>query len=151
MLSFIKDSIIYILQVTYRFYGFETDKWMRYYYSIFAGCMFILFYLSAFTILIGQIFEINILKLNTIRYGFFSLLFIAIIEYYFFKNRTYYEKIIKVNKDINPKYFWGVVFFIFLTFFHSFLAYILQKIISCNLEKYPIRMYLRLCAYLAGP
>lgn len=128
MTSFIKSFMLNVLRVTYQFYKFESDTWMRYYYSIFAGCMIILFYFWSIFIIISEKYNIEFLKLDTFKYGLFSLTCLGVTEYYFFKNRKYYEKLLKAYNLINSRNLVIVILFIIFSFISFFYSLYIGKI-----------------------
>ncbi len=76
----------------------ESDSFMRFFYSAFAFSMFIVFYLTGILLFIGKRANIKIFEWNFYRFIFMAFSIILICLSFFFVNRIYFEKEIKMRQ-----------------------------------------------------
>lgn len=122
-----KKLALKVLSICYWFYGFEKDNWMRYYYTIFAFSMFIVFYFWGIAHTLGNILDISVLQIDKARYTIFAFSVIGLSFMFFYRQRKFMEKrlssIMIEKRDIS--FYFAVMFivFSFITCFGSIMYF----------------------------
>ena len=98
----------------------ERDDFMKFYYTVFAFSMFIVFYLWGGIIFLERTMDIDLLEYNKIKYFSFAVLITGAFMYFFWRNRAKWERIFKKKELSFNLYDVGVISYIFFSFFAFF-------------------------------